>query len=84
MQTETLKITGMTCGGCTSKIAHALKTTPGVGEVNVSLTSEEATVQYDEKLTSVDQLKLAVVSAGYGVDSNNSVEKTEAKGGCCG
>lgn len=84
MQTEHLKITGMTYGGCTTKIARALKTISGVGGVDVSLASEEATVQYDDKLTSVDKLKLAIISAGYGVGAGSSAKKSESKGGCCG
>jgi len=74
----------MTCGGCTTKITRALKAIPGVGGVNVSLPSEDATVQYDEKLTSVDQLKMAITNAGYGVGSDSSAKKPEGKGGCCG
>ena len=82
MQTETLKVTGMTCDGCTSKVAHALNAIPGVHEVVVSLSSGEAAIRYDDHLISTDQLKSAVKGAGYGVD--NAAEKSEAKGGCCG
>ena len=64
MQTELLKVSGMTCGGCTSKVTHALKAISGVGDVKVSLPTGEATVQYDERLTSPDNLKSAVRGAG--------------------
>ena len=84
MQTELLKVTGMTCGGCTSKVTHALKAIPGVGEVTVSLSTGEATVQYDERLTSPEQLKSAVTGAGYGVDVTNAAHSHHSKGGCCG
>ncbi len=84
MQTELLKVTGMTCGGCISNITHALKAIPGVGDVTVSLSAGEATVQYDEQLTSPDQLKSAVKEAGYGVDATNTTQKPQGKGGCCG
>ena len=84
MQTELLKVTGMTCGGCTSKVTHALEAIPGVGDVKVSLSAGEATVQYDERLTSPDQLKSAVKGAGYGVDTTNTAQKPQGKGGCCG
>ena len=83
MQTELLKITGMTCGGCTSKVTHTLKAIPGVSEVEVSLSAGEATVQYDERLTSPDQLKSAVKGAGYGVDAANTAQSPQGKGGCC-
>ena len=83
MQTETLKVTGMTCGGCTSNVTQALKAIPGVGDVTVSLSAGEATVQYDERLTSPEQLKSAVKGAGYGVNTTNNIQKPQAKGGCC-
>ena len=84
MQTETLKVTGMTCGGCTSTVARTLKSMPGVDDVNVSLSAGEATVQYDEQVTSPDQMKSAVEGAGYGVDGANSASRRQSKGGCCG
>lgn len=84
MQTELLKITGMTCGGCTSSVTHALKAVSGVNDVQVSLSAGEATVQYDEQLTSPDQLKSAVKGAGYGVDTTATAQKSQSKGGCCG
>ena len=84
MQTEQIQVTGMTCGGCTSNVTRALKAIPGVGDVNVSLAAGEATVQYDERRTSPDQLKSAVKSAGYGVDAAKGMQNRPAKGGCCG
>jgi len=84
MQTELLKIMGMTCGGCTSNVTNALKAVSGVNDVQVSLSAGEATVQYDEQLTSPDQLKTAVKSAGYNVDAPHGAQKPQGKGGCCG
>ena len=84
MQTELLKVTGMTCGGCTSNVTHALKAIAGVGDVKVSLAAGEATVQNDERLTSSDQLKSAVKVAGYGVDVTNAARSQQSKSGCCG
>ncbi len=84
MQTELLKVTGMTCGGCTSNVTRALKAIAGVRDVKVSLSAGEATVQYDERLTSPDQLKSAVKGAGYGLDTIDTAQKRQGKGGCCG
>jgi copper chaperone len=83
MQTEHLKVTGMTCGGCISNVTNALKAIAGVGDVNVSLAAGEATVQYDERLTSPDRLKSAVKGAGYGVDVTKAADGRQPKGGCC-
>lgn len=88
MQTEVLKITGMTCGGCANSVTQALKAINGVNDVKVSLLSGEAAVQFDERLTTPDQLKSAVIVAGYGVDNANTSQKPAGKGcgsGCgCG
>ena len=84
MQTEHLKVTGMTCGGCTSNVTDALQAIEGVDDVKVSLAAGVATVQYDERLTSPDQLKSAVKGAGYGVDVANFAPSQKTKGGCCG
>ena len=83
MQTEHMKVTGMTCGGCTSNVTQALKAINGVGDVKVSLSAGEATVQFDERLTSPDKLKSAVTGAGYGVAGPNAAQKPQGKGGCC-
>ena len=84
MQTEVLKVTGMTCGGCSSNVTRALRAVNGVGDVKVSLTAGEAAVQFDERLTSPDQLKSAVNGAGYGVGAGSPAHGHHSGGGCCG
>lgn len=83
MQTEQIKVTGMTCGGCSSNVTKALKAIDGVDNVIVSLPDANATIQYDEKLTSPEQLKSAIKEAGYGVDVSNISHPSSGKG-CCG
>ncbi|MGV8862972.1 MAG: heavy-metal-associated domain-containing protein [Pseudomonas sp.] len=83
MQNQTLNVTGMTCGGCVTKVANALKAISGVEDVVVSLSTGEVAVRYDEQLTSPDQLKSAVKGAGYGVDMPKATSSHQSKGGCC-
>lgn len=83
MPAEIIKVTGMACGGCTANVTKALKTINGVNDVTVSLSDGKAIVQYDEKLTSPEQLKSAVIGAGYGVDTSNTAQQSQGKG-CCG
>lgn len=71
MQTEIIKVTGMTCGGCASNVTRALVAVDGVHEVQVALSANEITVHFDEKFTSLDQLKQVIIEAGYGVNANN-------------
>ena len=84
MKTEIVKVTGMTCGGCISTVTHALKAVSGVRDVDVSLSAGEATVEFDERLTSPEKLKSAVKGAGYGVDVTNTAHSHQSRGGCCG
>ena len=83
MQTELLKVTGMTCGGCTGSVTDAFKAVAGVETVSVSLSTGEATVKYDERLTSPGQLTDAVKDAGFGVDADKVADSAKKKGCCC-
>ncbi len=83
METKILKVSGMTCGGCTANVTRALQDVRGVGKVEVSLPKGEATVQFDEQLVSSEQLKSAVQHAGYGVDGPKPAHSQQQKGGCC-
>ena len=84
LQSAILHITGMTCGGCTSAVTRALEAVDGVQNVNVTLASGEAKLDFDKKITSPDKLKLAVEEAGYGVAENAvATAKKEGKSGCC-
>ncbi|OIR12424.1 copper chaperone CopZ [mine drainage metagenome] len=65
MQTVTLKIIGMTCGGCVNSVTNVLKAIPGVKDATVTLTPGQASIQYDEQLTLPKQLTLAIQDAGY-------------------
>lgn len=67
MQTELLRVTGMTCRGCVNSLTRALKAVDGVAGVEVLLATGETSVQYDEKLTSPEQIMLTVKNAGYGI-----------------
>jgi copper chaperone len=80
MQTATFKVTGMHCGGCTSKVTRALTAVAGVTEAKVSLTLGEAVVQYDEKVASPGRLNTSVEAAGYGVVVAGAASSPTSKG----
>jgi len=68
MKTKNLKVTGMTCGGCVNSLTRALKSINGFDSVQVDLSTGDTQVQYDENVTSPEQLRLAVTNAGYGLN----------------
>ena len=67
METVTLNVQGMTCGGCVASVTRVLKATPGVDNAVVRLDSNSATVTFDPARTSVPALKSAIEDAGYAV-----------------
>ncbi|MBE0613143.1 MAG: heavy-metal-associated domain-containing protein [Burkholderiales bacterium] len=69
MQTVTLEITGMTCGGCVRSVSNVLKALDGVAKAEVSLDKRNAVVDYDPAKVELDQLKRSVVEAGFEVAS---------------
>lgn len=65
METLTLQIDGMTCGGCVNSVRKALGAMQGVGSVDVSLERATATVVYDPLLSSATAIKTTVRDAGF-------------------
>lgn len=65
MQTVTLKIEGMTCGGCVKSVTRILTGVAGVQSAEVSLDKAQAEVVFDEKVTNVEALIEAVEDGGY-------------------
>ncbi len=60
-----LRVEGMTCASCTSRVERALKRVPGVLEASVNLATERASVRYVPAMTDETTLAAAVADAGY-------------------
>lgn len=65
METTTIKITGMSCGGCTSSVTRVLSEIPGVAKVDVQLSPGQATVEYDPARVTRESLCAAIADAGF-------------------
>ncbi|MDA1347289.1 MAG: cation-translocating P-type ATPase [Chloroflexi bacterium] len=77
-----VKIGGMQCSFCVSSINKSFLQMDGVSDVNVSLSHEEALVQYDPEKVSPQQLKDTLVAMGYNwrdPDKVRSFEEEEAE-----
>jgi len=72
----TLKITGMSCVSCATTIEKALKHLEGVKSAGVNFATERATVEYFPELVSILDLRKAVQDVGYGVESEEEVDKS--------
>ena len=54
MKEVVLKIKGMHCEGCSTRLEKVLNNQDGVEEAKVSLEKAEANIKFDETQTSVD------------------------------
>jgi Cu+-exporting ATPase len=67
MTKETLKITGMTCAACSSRIEKVVGKMEGVEQISVNLATEKATILYNPQLTDISSIKEKIEKTGYGV-----------------
>ncbi|THF64374.1 heavy-metal-associated domain-containing protein [Pseudothauera rhizosphaerae] len=65
MSEVTIKVEGMSCGGCVRNVTGVLKALPGVSEAEVSLEGASARVNYDPAQVTPEQLRTAVEAAGF-------------------
>jgi len=87
MKKINLDISGMHCASCATLITKRLEKEPGVSYTNVNLTTEKASVEFDESKTSEDKIIMAIELLGdykakiidYNKDSRDyETEKREA------
>jgi len=65
MQTVTLNIDGMTCGGCVKSVTSILEGVNGVDKAEVSLENKNAVVEFDSAQTNPAALIEAVEDGGF-------------------
>jgi copper chaperone len=65
METTTIKITGMSCGGCTASVTKVLSETPGVAKADVQLSPGQAMVEFDPAKVTREALCAAIDDAGF-------------------
>ena len=67
METLSLNIKGMSCGGCVKSVTGVLEKISGVSGVEVSLEQNRATISYDPAKAKPAQFKSAIEDAGFDV-----------------
>jgi sulfite exporter TauE/SafE/copper chaperone CopZ len=65
LQTQTLRIGGMTCVNCQNRIEKKLKNTAGVRDAAVSYETGTASVTYDPSAIALSEIKAAIEELGY-------------------
>ena len=65
METLTLNIEGMTCGGCVKSVTRILEGVEGVAKAEVSLEGKSALIEFDPAKTDPAALIDAVEDGGF-------------------
>jgi Cu+-exporting ATPase len=67
MKLDELTVTGMTCASCSARIEKVVSRLEGVNRASVNFATEKLRVEYDDGQLSLETVKNAVESAGYGI-----------------
>jgi copper chaperone len=67
IESASLTVTGMKCGGCESNVSNKLKTLDGVQSVSASSKDKAVSVEFDANKTSLTAIAQAITEAGYTV-----------------
>ena len=65
METTTIKVGGMSCGGCVKSVTGVLTALDGVTKAEVSLEQKQAVVEFDAAQPTQDRLKAVIQDAGF-------------------
>jgi copper chaperone len=68
METTTIKVDGMSCGGCVKSVTGVLTALDGVAKAEVSLEQKQAVVEFDAAKVSRAQLAQVIEDAGFDAD----------------
>ena len=65
MKEINLKIEGMHCAGCSTRLEKVLNNLEGIETAKVSLEEKKATIKYDETKINIESIKDAIEDAGF-------------------
>ena len=65
MKETNLKIEGMHCAGCSTRLEKVLNNLEGVETAKVSLEEKKATIKYDETKINIENIKEAIEDANF-------------------
>ncbi len=67
IDSQILTVTGMKCGGCEANIIEKLSAISGVISVKASAKHNEVSIEYNNELTDIANIKAAIKDAGFEV-----------------
>ena len=63
----TVDVVGMTCAACSARIEKSLSRLEGIDKANVNLSTNKATVSYDDEKIQKDDIVGTIEKTGYQV-----------------
>jgi Cu+-exporting ATPase len=78
-ETVTLPIQGMSCASCVLTIEKTVRDLPGVAKVAVNFAAEKAVIEFDQKISTLDDIRKTIRDAGYEVPSENEGKEGAAE-----
>jgi len=70
MNKNTISINGMTCSACAAAVESAVKSLKGVNAAAVNFATEKLSVEYDESLVSIEDIRGTIIKTGYQIAEN--------------
>ncbi|MDP2173754.1 MAG: heavy metal translocating P-type ATPase [Candidatus Cloacimonadaceae bacterium] len=77
IQKINIGIDGMHCASCSANVEKVLGKLPGVILAHVNLALEEASIEFDERRLSPEQINKAIIGAGYSVREEVNLSEDE-------
>ncbi|ELS03255.1 copper/silver-translocating P-type ATPase [Xenococcus sp. PCC 7305] len=79
METQNLRLKGMSCASCANSIEQAILDVPGVIECNVNFALSQAKVTFKPQKTNLRHIRKAVRDAGYAAVAESEQEEDAEK-----
>ncbi len=68
MENIELRIEGMHCTGCSTRLQKVLSNLDGVSNVEVSFEKGMANIEFNKEIITLDEIKNAIVDSGFEVE----------------
>lgn len=77
----TVPVIGMACSACSANVERKLNSLEGVNSASVSLPARTATIEYDDKVITLQQMKEEISAIGYDmvIETGRSVVEIERR-----
>ncbi|CAG7856865.1 hypothetical protein MCAMS1_01516 [biofilm metagenome] len=71
IESASLKVTGMKCGGCENNVTTKLKSIDGIKSATASSKAQTVNVEFDSNKTNLVEISQAITETGYTVIEDN-------------